>query len=83
MSIASPFFSIIIPTYNRDYILPETINSIQEQSFGNWEVILVDDGSTDNTRELVESLSIVADRIRYVYQQNAERSVARNNGAMP
>ena len=83
MSIDSPFFSIIIPTYNRDYILPETIYSIQEQSFGNWEVVVVDDGSKDNTRELVESLSIVADRIRYVYQQNAERSVARNNGAMP
>jgi glycosyltransferase involved in cell wall biosynthesis len=81
MSIESPFFSIIIPAYNRAYILPETINSIQEQSFENWEVIVVDDGSKDNTREFVESLSIVDDRIRYVYQQNAERSVARNNGA--
>ena len=81
MSIDSPFFSIIIPAYNRAYILPETIKSIQEQSFENWEVIVVDDGSKDNTREFVESLSIVDDRIRYVYQQNAERSVARNNGA--
>ena len=81
MTLSNPFFSIIIPAYNRAYILPETIRSIQEQSFENWEVIVVDDGSKDNTREFVESLSIVDDRIRYVYQQNAERSVARNNGA--
>ena len=81
MTLVNPFFSIIIPAYNRAYILPETIRSIQEQSFENWEVIVVDDGSKDNTRELIESSSIVDKRIRYVYQSNAERSVARNNGA--
>ena len=81
MTLSNPFFSIIIPAYNRAYILPETIGSIQEQSFENWEVIGVDDGSKDNTRELIESLSIADRRIRYVYQSNAERSVARNNGA--
>jgi len=81
MTLSNPFFSIIIPAYNRAYILPETIRSIQEQSFENWEVIVVDDGSKDNTHELVESLSIEDKRIRYVYQSNAERSVARNNGA--
>ncbi len=81
MTLVNPFFSIIIPAYNRAYILPETIRSIQEQSFENWEVIVVDDGSKDNTHELIESLSIEDNRIRYVYQSNAERSVARNNGA--
>jgi len=81
MTLSNPFFSIVIPAYNRAYILPETIGSIQEQSFENWEVIVVDDGSKDSTRELVESLSIEDKRIRYVYQSNAERSVARNNGA--
>jgi glycosyltransferase involved in cell wall biosynthesis len=81
MTLSNPFFSIIIPAYNRAYILPETIRSIQEQSFENWEVIVVDDGSKDNTREVVEQLSLEDNRIRYVYQQNAERSVARNNGA--
>jgi glycosyltransferase involved in cell wall biosynthesis len=81
MSLESPFFSITIPAYNRGYILPETIQSIQEQSFQEWEVIVVDDGSKDNTREIVAQLSANDSRIRYVYQQNAERSAARNNGA--
>jgi glycosyltransferase involved in cell wall biosynthesis len=81
MTLLNPFFSIIIPAYNRAYILPETIHSIQEQSYENWEVIVVDDGSKDNTREVVEQLSLEDNRIRYVYQENAERSVARNNGA--
>jgi glycosyltransferase involved in cell wall biosynthesis len=81
MTTKSPFFSITIPAYNRGYILTETIRSIQDQSFSNWEVIVVDDGSKDNTREIVEQLASEDPRIRYVYQQNAERSAARNNGA--
>ncbi len=76
-----PFFSIIIPTYNRAYILPETIQSIQQQTYSNWEIIVVDDGSTDNTASVIKSLQQVDGRIRYVFQTNAERSVARNNGA--
>ncbi len=81
MTTETPFFSITIPAYNRGYILSETIRSIQDQSFSNWEVIVVDDGSKDNTREIVEQLASQDARIRYVYQQNAERSAARNNGA--
>lgn len=76
-----PFFSITIPAYNRAYILEETLESIQNQLFKNWEVIIVDDGSTDNTREVVNALSLKDPRIRYVYQENAERSAARNRGA--
>lgn len=81
MTLSNPFFSIIIPAYNRAYILPETISSIQEQSFTSWELIVVDDGSNDNTRDVIERISLKDTRIRYVYQENAERSVARNNGA--
>jgi len=76
-----PFFSVIIPAYNRASILPETIESIQKQSFQSWEIIVVDDGSKDNTRAVVESLMQVDARIKYNYQNNAERSAARNNGA--
>lgn len=77
-----PFFSITIPAYNRAYILPETIESIQRQTFVNWEIIVVDDGSIDNTAEVVNLLQAKDARIRYVYQDNAERSAARNNGAI-
>ena len=73
-----PFFSIIIPTYNRALLIKKAIESVLQQNFYDWELIIVDDGSTDNTRGIVESYS--NNRIRYIYQQNAERSEARNNG---
>lgn len=74
-----PFFSIIIPSYNRAHIILDAIQSVQQQTFTNWECIIVDDGSTDNTREVLQN--ILDTRIRYIYQDNAERSAARNNGA--
>lgn len=73
-----PLFSIIIPTYNRAHILPRTIASVLAQTYSNWECIIVDDGSTDSTKDLIASYSDT--RIKYVYQHNAERSAARNNG---
>lgn len=76
----NPFFSIIIPTYNRGHILPKTIQSALNQEFEDWELIVVDDGSTDNTKEIIESFSQNDLRIRYIYQSNQERSAARNNG---
>jgi glycosyltransferase involved in cell wall biosynthesis len=76
-----PFFSIIIPAYNRADLLSETLVSIKNQTFVDWECIIVDDGSTDNTREVIQEESKKDERIRYIYQKNAERSAARNNGA--
>lgn len=78
MRMKSPFFSIILPTYNRAYILAETISKVICQSYQQWELLVVDDGSKDNTKEVVESINDV--RVRYIYQENQERSVARNNG---
>ena len=75
-----PFFSIIIPTYNRAKMLDCTIASIKNQTFEDWECIVVDDGSTDDTKDVVLNIIDKDPRIRYVYQQNAERSAARNNG---
>ncbi len=75
-----PFFSIIIPSYNRADFIKNTIESVQFQTFENWECIVVDDGSIDNTREIIEALIIKDSRIKYIYQNNAERSAARNNG---
>ena len=73
-----PFFTIIIPTYNRAHILSLTIKSVLKQTYNNWELIIVDDGSIDNTKEVIENISDA--RIRYIFQKNAERSAARNNG---
>lgn len=71
-------FSIIIPTYNRAVFLPKAIESVLAQTYNDWELIIVDDGSTDNTKDVVAQYS--DSRIRYIYQDNAERSAARNNG---
>jgi glycosyltransferase involved in cell wall biosynthesis len=73
-----PFFSIIIPTYNRAHFLSKAIESVLNQTFIDWELIIIDDGSTDNTKELVERYS--DERIHYIWQNNQERSSARNNG---
>lgn len=72
--------SIIIPTYNRHESLRKAIESITKQSGTNWEIIIVDDGSNDNTREKIMDF-ILCDRIRYHYQINAGVSAARNKGA--
>ena len=76
-----PFFSIVIPTYNRANILSETIAYIQQQDFKDWECVIVDDGSKDKTQQVVSDLMENDSRIKYVYQNNAERSAARNKGA--
>ena len=78
--MTEPFFSVIIPTYNRATLLSIAINSVIAQTFQNWELILVDDGSTDNTKEIVKEYTKSDSRIIYLFQQNAERCVARNNG---
>lgn len=72
------YFSIVIPTYNRENIITTTIKSVLNQTFNNYEIIIVDDGSTDNTKNIVSEIK--DDRIKYIYQKNAERSAARNNG---
>ena len=73
-----PFFSIILPTYNRASFLTRSIGSVIEQSFQDWELIIIDDGSTDHTKEVVNSFN--DNRIKYFYQENSERSAARNKG---
>lgn len=78
MQPESPYFSVIIPTYNRSGVLGRTIDSVVAQTFGDWELIVVDDGSTDDTASLVKSFA--DSRIRYRYQENAERGAARNTG---
>jgi len=76
--VKQPVFSVILPTYNRADMLPRAIRSVIGQSFQDWELIIIDDGSTDDTSAVVKEFSDA--RITYLYQENAERSVARNRG---
>jgi glycosyltransferase involved in cell wall biosynthesis len=75
-----PFFSIVVPTFNRSSSLSIAIKSVQQQTFSDWELIIVDDGSTDNTAKIVSEQFLSDSRIKYIYQHNAERSAARNKG---
>ena len=72
-----PGVSVIIPAYNYDRYLPRAIESVLQQTYAQVEVIVVDDGSTDDTRVVVREYG---DRVRYVYQENAGLSAARNTG---
>jgi len=74
----TPFFSIIIPTYNRSHLIRRPIDSVLAQIYTDWELIIVDDGSTDDTKSVVQSYN--DKRIFYVWQGNQERSAARNHG---
>ena len=72
-----PLVSVIIPTFNRSNVLNEAIKSVLNQSFQDFELIVVDDGSTDGTSELLESYG---DSIHYCFQENKGPSAARNLG---
>ena len=70
--------SVIIPTYNRSNLLREAIESVLQQSYTDFELIVVDDGSTDDTRAVVEQIS--DRRLRYFYKENGGHCSARNYG---
>ena len=66
-----PYFSIIIPTYNRSNFIAAAIKSVLNQTYTNWELFIIDDGSTDNTKEVVSNFN--DPRILYKYQNNQEK----------
>lgn len=72
-----PDVSVIIPTFNCAHFLPQTIDSVMSQTFHDLEILVVDDGSTDDTRAVVEACNT---SIRYIYQKNQGPSAARNTG---
>ncbi len=72
-----PHISIIIPVYNGAQYIAEALESVFQQDYASYEVIVVDDGSTDNTREVLEPY---LNKIHYVYQENAGPAAARNEG---
>ncbi len=73
--------SIILPTFNRAGFLPDALRAIRSQSFTVWELIVVDDGSTDNTAEIISRWQgNVPQSVRYIYQENQGAYGARNTG---
>src|SRR3989344_7756276 len=71
--------SVIIPTYNREKYIKKALDSVFFQTLQDFEIIVVDDGSTDNTKALLEPY-IQEGKAKYIYQQNLRVSKARNNG---
>jgi glycosyltransferase involved in cell wall biosynthesis len=77
MTAKNPLVSVIIPTYNRCELVTKAIDSVLTQTYKNYEIIVVDDGSKDNTKEILQPYM---DKIRYIYQENSGCSSARNSG---
>jgi len=79
MNEKNPTVSVIIPTYNRAHTIGRAIKSVLNQTYQDFEIIVVDDGSTDNTEEVVKSFR--DKRIRYIqHKKNKGAAAARNTG---
>lgn len=76
----TPLFSIIVPVFNVKNYLEKCLNSLKEQSFSDYECIIIDDGSTDGSSELCDSLSSCDSRIKVIHKQNEGVAIARNVG---
>jgi glycosyltransferase involved in cell wall biosynthesis len=77
-----PFFSIVMPTFNRWRLTVKAINSVQAQTFQDWELLIVDDGSRDGTYDFVTTETDYDKRVRYHYATNRGLPMARNIGLL-
>lgn len=76
-----PKVSVIIPVYNRAHLLPRAVNSVLNQTYQDFEIIVVDDGSTDNVKEVIEKMQKKNEKIRYIrHEKNKGGGAARNTG---
>ncbi len=76
----NPSVSIILPTYNRRDLLHRSINSVIHQSFTDWELLVVDDGSSDDTYDVVSSFMKDFEKIRYLKHTNRKLPLTLNAG---
>lgn len=74
----TPRFSVLIPAYNAEDTLAETVESVRAQTFSDWEIVLVDDGSTDSTRAIAEAFASSDPRIHVISQENRGSGGAYN-----
>jgi glycosyltransferase involved in cell wall biosynthesis len=72
-----PKVSIVMPAYNAGHYIAETIASVQAQTMPHWELVITDDGSSDQTAEVVNALAASDPRIRLFQQQNGRQGKAR------
>lgn len=72
--------SIIMPAYNSAAYIRQTVESVQKQTFTQWELIIIDDGSTDNSLEIIRQIAESDPRVRYASQENGRQGKARNHG---
>ena len=72
--------TVIIPVYNAASLLERSVNSVINQTFANWELILVDDGSKDRSGQICDGFAQRDNRVRVFHQENAGAGAARNNG---
>lgn len=80
MPIKNPLVSIIVPTYNVKHYIRECIESILNQTYKNIEIIIVNDGSTDNSMYMIDDYITSIDKIKVINQENQGLSAARNSG---
>ena len=73
----APIVSVIIPAYNAERFIPQAIQSVLEQTYQSYEIIVVDDGSTDKTKDILKEFE---DKVCCIYQENQGPSAARNAG---
>jgi glycosyltransferase involved in cell wall biosynthesis len=80
MNSDSPLVSIVVPVYNCAEWVGFTVDSVLNQTYTNWELLLINDGSTDQTPAVLEELASKDSRIRVIHQTNGKQGKARNNG---
>src|ERR1035437_9611740 len=81
-TIRPPFFSIILPTFNRARLVGHAIENVLHQVFSDWELLIVDDGSRDDTFTIIRPFVLQDERIRYHYARNQGLAMVRNQGLL-
>jgi glycosyltransferase involved in cell wall biosynthesis len=76
----APLVSVVVPTYNYGHFIAQTLESLRAQTYPNWECVVVDDGSSDDTRAVVARHAAEDARIKYLWQRNRRQGAAKNNG---
>jgi teichuronic acid biosynthesis glycosyltransferase TuaG len=76
--MTSPLVSVIMPAFNAEKYIVESIESVLKQTYLNWELLIVDDGSTDTTAAIVKQYQLKDTRIKYFYQENGRQGKAKN-----